>query len=118
MRIFFLERPHQLTLHLNFISGAQKVAKIGSGDVTVQRVNAEAGSAPVLLLDVNVTPMYAEIAGLGIERQTHILVLLIIIYIYIGECVCRSLIATSLKIRIFLVHLGLLGFILEPQSST
>lgn len=46
------------------IVGAQKVAKIGSGDVTVQRVNAEAGSAPVLLLDVNVTPMYAEIAGL------------------------------------------------------
>lgn len=61
-----MDRP-QLNLYLNFISGAQKVAKIGSGDVTVPRVNAEAGSAHVLLLDVNVTPMYAEIAGSGID---------------------------------------------------
>lgn len=103
MRLFFLERP-QLNLHLNFVSGAQKVAKIGSGDVTVLRVNAEVGSAHVLLLDVNVTQMYAEIAGSGIQCQMHVLQLLMDTHlsIYIVECLSRSLLATSLKISTFL----------------
>ena len=83
---FFLERP-QLNQHLNFISGAQKVAKIGSGDVTVLRVNAEAGSAHVLPRDVNVTLMYAEIVGSGIGSRTTLLQLLMDmhLFIYIGE---------------------------------
>lgn len=46
-------------------SGAQRAAKIGSEDATVQRVSAEVGSAHALLLDVNVILMYAVIAGLG-----------------------------------------------------
>lgn len=33
----------------------------------MQRVNAEADNARVLLLDVNVTQMFVEIAGLGNE---------------------------------------------------
>lgn len=45
---------------------AQKVAKIVSEDVIVQKVNAEAGSALVLLLDVNVIQMCVGIAGSGI----------------------------------------------------
>lgn len=50
--------------------GAQKAAKIGSGDATVQRVNAEAGNARALLQDANVTQMYAGIAGL-VVGMTH-----------------------------------------------
>lgn len=48
-------------------SGAQKVAKIDSEDATVQRVNAEVGSAHALLLDVNVILIFVGIAGLGNE---------------------------------------------------
>ncbi|XP_020538356.1 histone-lysine N-methyltransferase EZA1 isoform X3 [Jatropha curcas] len=47
------------------IVGAQRVVKIVSGDATVQRVNAEADSVHVLLLDVNVIQMFVGIAGLG-----------------------------------------------------
>ncbi|KFK30781.1 swinger [Arabis alpina] len=46
-------------------SCAQKVAKIVSEDVIVQRVNAEAGSVPVLPLAENAIQMFAEIAGCG-----------------------------------------------------
>ena len=46
-------------------SGAQRTAKTDSGDVTVQRVNAEPGSAHALLLDANVTQMFVVTAGLG-----------------------------------------------------
>lgn len=45
-------------------AGARRVAKTGSGDATVQRVNVEAGNVHALLLDVNVTQMFAGIAGL------------------------------------------------------
>lgn len=45
------------------VSGAQRAAKIDSGDAIVQRVNAEVGNAHALLLDANVTQMFAEIAG-------------------------------------------------------
>ncbi|CAH2072039.1 unnamed protein product [Thlaspi arvense] len=45
--------------------GAQKVARIVSEDVIVQRVNAEAGSVPALLLGENAIQMFAEIAGCG-----------------------------------------------------
>ncbi|KAH9786785.1 Histone-lysine N-methyltransferase EZA1 [Citrus sinensis] len=45
--------------------GARRVAKTGSGDATVQRVNVEAGNVHALLLDVNVTQMFAGIAGCG-----------------------------------------------------
>lgn len=45
--------------------GAQKAAKTDSGDATVQRVNVEAGNVLALLLDVNVTLMFAGTAGLG-----------------------------------------------------
>ncbi|KAE8665402.1 hypothetical protein F3Y22_tig00112616pilonHSYRG00014 [Hibiscus syriacus] len=44
---------------------ARRAAKIGSGDATVQKVNAEAASALVLLLGVNVTQMFAGIVGCG-----------------------------------------------------
>ncbi|KAH9786789.1 Histone-lysine N-methyltransferase EZA1 [Citrus sinensis] len=44
---------------------ARRVAKTGSGDATVQRVNVEAGNVHALLLDVNVTQMFAGIAGCG-----------------------------------------------------
>ncbi|GJS87868.1 histone-lysine N-methyltransferase EZA1-like protein isoform X3 [Tanacetum coccineum] len=44
---------------------ARKAARTGLGDATVQRVNAEADNAHVLQLDVNVTQMFAEIAGCG-----------------------------------------------------
>ncbi|KAE8671261.1 histone-lysine N-methyltransferase EZA1-like isoform X7 [Hibiscus syriacus] len=44
---------------------ARRVAKIGSGDATVQKVNVEAASALVLLLGVNVTQMFAGIVGCG-----------------------------------------------------
>ncbi|KAH9786783.1 Histone-lysine N-methyltransferase EZA1 [Citrus sinensis] len=46
-------------------SCARRVAKTGSGDATVQRVNVEAGNVHALLLDVNVTQMFAGIAGCG-----------------------------------------------------
>jgi hypothetical protein len=47
--------------------GAQKVAKIGSGAVTVRRANAEADNVLVLLLDVNVTQTFAGTVGLVVE---------------------------------------------------
>jgi len=53
-----------ITIHW-FNSGAQKAVKIVSEDVIVQRVNAEVGSVPALLLAENVIQMFAEIAGLG-----------------------------------------------------
>ncbi|TXG63294.1 hypothetical protein EZV62_010288 [Acer yangbiense] len=43
---------------------ARRLAKTGSGDATVQRANAEAGNAHAMLLDENVTQMFAGIAGL------------------------------------------------------
>ena len=46
-------------------AGAPKAAKTVSGDATVQRVNAEAGNAHALLLDVNVIQMFVGIVGLG-----------------------------------------------------
>lgn len=49
--------------------GAQKAVKIVSEDAIVLRVNAEAGNALVMPLDVNVTQMFAEIAGLGMEAN-------------------------------------------------
>ncbi|KAL0642419.1 hypothetical protein Bca4012_040709 [Brassica carinata] len=48
-----------------FNTGARKVVKTVSEDVIVQRVNAEAGSVPALLLVENVIQMFAEIAGCG-----------------------------------------------------
>lgn len=56
-----------MELAVKNIVGAQRAAKIGSGDVTVQRVSAEVGNAHALLLDANVTQMFAEIAGLVVE---------------------------------------------------
>uniref|UniRef100_A0A2N9IR30 SET domain-containing protein n=1 Tax=Fagus sylvatica TaxID=28930 RepID=A0A2N9IR30_FAGSY len=56
-----------MKLAVKNIVGAQRAAKIGSGDAIVQRVSAEVGNAHALLLDVNVTQMFAEIAGLGNE---------------------------------------------------
>ncbi|KAL6271887.1 hypothetical protein ACE6H2_028798 [Prunus campanulata] len=47
--------------------GAQRAAKIGSGDATVQRANAEVGSAHALLLGANATQMSVAIVGLGNE---------------------------------------------------
>ena len=55
-------------------SGAPKAAKIGSGDATVQRVNAEVGNALALLLVVNVTLMFVGIAGLGNEFHNDTLI--------------------------------------------
>ncbi|KAG8370604.1 hypothetical protein BUALT_Bualt13G0000700 [Buddleja alternifolia] len=52
---------------LNGTCCARKVAKTGLEDATVLKVNAKAGNALVLQLDVNVTQMFAEIVGLGIE---------------------------------------------------
>ncbi|KAH0908264.1 hypothetical protein HID58_031585 [Brassica napus] len=46
-------------------SCARKVVKTVSEDVTVQRVNAEAGSVPALPLEENAIQMFAEIAGCG-----------------------------------------------------
>lgn len=46
-------------------SGAQRAAKIGSGAATVLRANAGVDNAHALLLDENVTLMFAGIAGLG-----------------------------------------------------
>ncbi|KAF5931444.1 hypothetical protein HYC85_032317 [Camellia sinensis] len=43
-----------MELAVKSIVGVPKAAKTGSGDVTVQRVSAEAGNAHALLLDVNV----------------------------------------------------------------
>ncbi|KAK6260334.1 hypothetical protein SCA6_014808 [Theobroma cacao] len=54
-----------MELAVKSIVDAQRVAKTGLGDATVQRANAEAGSAHVLLLDVNVTQMFAGIVGCG-----------------------------------------------------
>ena len=45
-------------------AGAPKAAKTVSGDATVQRVNAEAGNAHALLLDVNVIQMFVGIVWL------------------------------------------------------
>lgn len=50
---------------VDFNTGARKVVKTVSEDVTVQRVNAEAGSVPALPLEENAIQMFAEIAGLG-----------------------------------------------------
>lgn len=61
-----------MKLAVKNIVGAQRAAKIGSGDAIVQRVSAEVGNAHALLLDVNVTQMFAEIAGLVVEMvQIH-----------------------------------------------
>ncbi|KAK9201970.1 hypothetical protein WN944_017179 [Citrus x changshan-huyou] len=57
---------------------ARRVAKTDSGDATVQRVNVEAGNVHALLLDVNVTQMFAGIAGLGKELY------MLISYTYLG----------------------------------
>lgn len=54
----------KMELAVKSIVGAQRAAKIGSEDATVQRVSAEVGSAHALLLDVNVIQMFAVIAGL------------------------------------------------------
>ncbi|CAL5425895.1 unnamed protein product [Camellia sinensis] len=54
-----------MELAVKSIVGVPKAAKTGSGDVTVQRVSAEAGNAHALLLDVNVILMFVEIVGLG-----------------------------------------------------
>jgi len=56
-----------MELAVKNIVGAQRAAKIGSGDAIVQKVNAEVGNARALLLDVSVTQMFAEIAGLVVE---------------------------------------------------
>ncbi|KAH9786779.1 Histone-lysine N-methyltransferase EZA1 [Citrus sinensis] len=53
--------------------GARRVAKTGSGDATVQRVNVEAGNVHALLLDVNVTQMFAGIAGILSSQVTRII---------------------------------------------
>lgn len=53
-----------MELAVKSIVGVPKAAKTGSGDVTVQRVSAEAGNAHALLLDVNVILMFVEIVGL------------------------------------------------------
>lgn len=47
-------------------SGALKGVKIDLEDVIVLKVNVKAGNVLVLQLDANVTPMFAEIVGLGI----------------------------------------------------
>lgn len=52
-----------MLLAVKNIVGARKAARIGLGDATVQKVNAEADNAHVLPLDVNVTQMFAGIAG-------------------------------------------------------
>ncbi|KAH9786780.1 Histone-lysine N-methyltransferase EZA1 [Citrus sinensis] len=52
---------------------ARRVAKTGSGDATVQRVNVEAGNVHALLLDVNVTQMFAGIAGILSSQVTRII---------------------------------------------
>ena len=51
--------------------GAPKAAKTDSGDATVQKVNAEADNVHALLLDGNVTLMFAAIAGLGNSLHFH-----------------------------------------------
>ncbi|RVW41531.1 Histone-lysine N-methyltransferase EZA1 [Vitis vinifera] len=63
-----------MELAVKNIVGAQKAAKIGSGDATVQRVNAEVGNALALLLVVNVTLMFVGIAGLGNEFHNDTLI--------------------------------------------
>lgn len=73
-----LDNPKQtnfyclINIKITKSSGAQKAAKIGSEDATVQRVSAEVGSAHALLLDVNVTLMFAVIAGLGNYSLVHL----------------------------------------------
>lgn len=47
--------------------GAQKAVKTVLEGAIVLKVNAKAGNALVLQLDVNVTLMFAEIAGSGTE---------------------------------------------------
>ncbi|KAK9136689.1 hypothetical protein Sjap_007283 [Stephania japonica] len=59
VRVFTMELAVRSTV------GAQKAAKIGSGDATVPRANAEAGNVHVSQLDVSVTQMCAGIAGSG-----------------------------------------------------
>lgn len=46
-------------------SGAQKAAKIDSGDAIAQRVNVEVDNVHASLLGVNVTLMFAGTVGLG-----------------------------------------------------
>lgn len=46
-------------------SVVRRAAKTGSEDAIVPRVSAEVDNAHALLLDVNVTQMSVEIAGLG-----------------------------------------------------
>lgn len=48
-------------------AGVPRAAKIALEDATVQRANAEAASALVLLLVVNVILMSAEIVGSAVE---------------------------------------------------
>lgn len=63
-----------MELAVRSIVDARRVAKIGLGDATVQKANAEAGSAHVLLLGVNVTQMFVGIVGLvvvGIRWVSH-----------------------------------------------
>lgn len=57
---------YKLELAVKNTVGAQKGAKIDLEDVIVLKVNAKAGNVLVLQLDANVTPMFAEIAGLAV----------------------------------------------------
>lgn len=68
--LFFYESELGPVYSLSFISGALRAAKIGLEDVIVLKVNAKAGNAPALQLDVNVIQMFAEIVGLGTEFST------------------------------------------------
>lgn len=78
---------------INFIpnhylfAGAPKAAKIGSGDATVQRVNAEAGNAHALLLGVNVIQMFVEIVGLGNDHVPLYVFLIVAGYIIVSHFV-------------------------------
>ncbi|KAM7275245.1 hypothetical protein ACFE04_017111 [Oxalis oulophora] len=58
-----LNGKNQIAKH--YTPCVQKVAKIGSGAVTVQRANAEVGNALVLLLTVNVTQTFVATVGCG-----------------------------------------------------
>lgn len=56
-----------MELAVKNIVGAQRAAKIGSGAAIVLRANAGVDNAHALLLDENVTLMFAGIAGLAVE---------------------------------------------------
>jgi len=56
------ELQFSITITMRF-SGARRAARIVLGDVIVQKVSAEVGNAPALLLDVNVIQMFAGTAG-------------------------------------------------------